>query len=139
MPKIKERLFCSFCDDEVEQKGQELSTASITYDEVEDAKKSAMKEYTDNLKALRGTMRTLSKAIRSKGEVRDVECVVRMDKPQIGSKQTVRLDTGEIVRTEPMTDEEKQQELFPEDELAELDKMFGKEAGKTEAEGDESK
>jgi hypothetical protein len=135
MPKITMSLFCSFTDLEAEEKGQQLSTASITYDEVEDAKKTAMKEFTDNLKMLRGTMRSLSKAIRAKGEYREVSGLVRFNHPTVGSKETVRLDTGEVIKTEPMSDAEKQADLFPEDELRELNKMY---EGYTERPADDS-
>lgn len=121
--KISEQLFCVFTQEEIETKGQELSTSMIAYDEVESAKKEATKEYTDQLKALRGTMRGLSRAIRKKGETRPVECIVHFHIPDIGRKRIVRIDTGELVREEAMTPEECQENLFGE--INELDRLFG--------------
>lgn len=95
----------------------------LEYDETEDLKKDATKQFSESLKALRGQMRSLSKKIRAKGEVRSVECVVRFHNPAIGEKTTIRTDTGEIVCIEPMSSDERQENLFGE--LKELENMFG--------------
>jgi hypothetical protein len=92
--KTTEALFCEFSDEELEQKGQELSTSMLKYDEVEQAKKAATAEFTDEMKGLRGTMRSLSQVIRKRGEVRPVDCKVIFHTPEIGTKRTVRMDTG---------------------------------------------
>lgn len=47
-------------------------------------------------------------------EFRATECVVMMDTPLPGLKSIVRIDNGDTVRNERMTDEEKQGVLFPE-------------------------
>ena len=57
-------------------------------------------------------MRAISKAIRKGGEQRPVPCAVRFHSPVVGSKQTVRLDTNEVVSQEEMTDEECQDNLW---------------------------
>ena len=93
-----------------------MSSASLEYDKVEDDKKSATKVFTDQMKSLRGDMRRLSKTIREKSEHRLVTCTVMYHVPEIGMKRIVRDDTGEIVRDEQMTGEERQANLFDDPE-----------------------
>jgi hypothetical protein len=121
--KTVEALFCEFTDAELEQKGQELSTTMLKYDEVEAAKKVATAEFTDEMKGLRGSMRGLSQAIRKRGEVRPVDCKVVFHVPEIGIKRTVRLDTGEVVREEAMSTDERQENLFGE--VSDLERLYG--------------
>lgn len=121
--RVSEQLFCEFTAAEIEAKGQELSTTMLAYDEVENAKKDATKEYTDQLKALRGTMRSLSRAIKQNGEMRPVECLVYFHIPEVGKKRVIRTDTGEAVRDEQMNPEERQENLFGE--IGELGRMYG--------------
>jgi hypothetical protein len=116
-------LVCELTDAELQDKGQKMSSVSLKYDEVEDRKKSANKEYSDELKALRGEVRTLSIAIRKKSEIRTVECAVRFHVPEPGMKRIIRMDTGKIVRDEQMSPDERQTNLF--EELNDLNKMFG--------------
>lgn len=123
MRKVVESLFCDFTAEELEQKGQELSSAMLHYDDVESKKKEATTTFGDELKSIRGQMRGLSNAIRKKGETRPVECVVNFNNPVIGLKRIVRADTGELVREEPMTSTERQQNLFGE--IDTLGRMWG--------------
>ena len=53
----------------------------------------------------------LGNKLRSGYEMRDVECEIHFDKPEQGQKQTIRLDTNEVVTTAVMTEEEKQRQL----------------------------
>jgi hypothetical protein len=120
--KITIALPCDFTGEELEQKGQDMSATMLEYDDVEERKKVSAKEFSEQMKELRGRMRSLSKQIRRKGEERAVECGVQMHNPTVGFKTIVRLDTGEIVKTEPMTDEERQDNLF--EETTQLERMF---------------
>jgi hypothetical protein len=124
MPRrISESLFCDFTTEEIEAKGQELSATMLAYDEVETAKKDATKEFTEQLKSLRGSIRGLSRAIKRKGEMGPVDCLVHFHVPTIGIKRIIRIDIGEIVREEPMTADERQENLFGE--INELNQMWG--------------
>jgi hypothetical protein len=124
MPKsITEELFCEFSQDEMDAKGQELSSTMLEYDNVESQKKDATKEFTDSLKELRGRMRSISKNIRRKGEARAVSCHVLFHVPAVGTKRIVRIDTGELVRDEPMSNDEMQENLFGE--INDLERLYG--------------
>jgi hypothetical protein len=120
--KLKLTLFCNFTGEEMDAKGEALSTAYIEYDRVEEQKKTASAEYGDQLKALRGEMRQLAGQIRKKGAERAVDCVTQFHTPEVGMKTTIRTDTGEIVKTEPMTNDERQENLF--EEVDALEQMY---------------
>jgi hypothetical protein len=114
MKEITVELLCEMTDDELRDRGAELSAASIEYDKIEDDKKSAMKEFKEELEELRQKRRRLSFNIRRKAEVRLVNCIVEFHSPVSGTKRITRFDTGEYVRDEPMTAEEHQNNLFEE-------------------------
>lgn len=58
-----------------------------------------------------GNMRRYSGLFHDGFEMRDVKCKVLWNQPSAGEKTTVRLDTGEQVAVEPMSAEERQEEL----------------------------
>lgn len=123
MKEIQQELECSLGESELNERGQRMSSAMLKYDEVEAAKKEAVKDFSEEMKALRGQMRELSRVIRRKSELRMVTCGVQFHVPEVGMKRMVRLDTGEIVRDEVMSVEERQNNLF--EEIQELNRMFG--------------
>ena len=73
-----------------------IADPSLVVEEKIDGTKSDIEELFDKLEA--------------KAEPRDVECQILIDEP-IGMKTTIRLDTGETVSIEPLTDAEKQRNL----------------------------
>ena len=109
-------LNCQFSDDELAAKAQELSQATIELRDTEEEKAEVSKSYSEHIKELRSRMSGLAKAYKARGETRLVDCIVRMNEPEPLQKTTIRTDTGEIAKVEPMTDEERQQELFEEKE-----------------------
>jgi hypothetical protein len=120
--KISLSLACVYTSEEMDEKRDRLSASILEYDKCEDEKAEVAKTYNENLKALRVEMRSLSRAINRKGEDRPVDCVVEFHNPEIGFKTTIRTDTGEIVRQEPMTDDERQENLFEETDA--LSRMY---------------
>jgi hypothetical protein len=71
-----------------------------------------MKEFKERLVGLNEQQRKLARVIRGRVELRMVQCAVLFHAPLEGVKRIVRMDTGEVVREEPMTDSEKQLNLF---------------------------
>ena len=124
MKQITETLTCELSEAELNEKGQLMSAAMLEYDETEDRKKAATKDFSESLQELRSRMRQLSKIIREKTEPRSVTCAVRYHNPEPGMKRIIREDTGEIVRDEQMTMEERQRNLF--DDVNELNRLYGK-------------
>jgi ribosomal protein L13E len=75
-------------------------------------KKEKYSEFTVQMKLTRGEMSLLAKEIKSKRETREVKCETHLDMPNAGMKQTIRLDTNEVVRTERMGQAELQANMF---------------------------
>lgn len=110
-------LRCEYTDVELAEKRDELSTVILGAVEVEKRKAGAAKEFKEMLDALYSRAGILAQQIKNRGENRETDCIVELHKPAEGMKTTIRLDTGEIVVTEPMTEEEKQEQLFPEEAI----------------------
>jgi hypothetical protein len=119
-------LWVDLSDSEINTKAQELSQLMVEFEEVEEEKRAAAKEYSDELKGLRAKMRTISKVIREKKELRPVDCEVRFHCPMVGTKQTARLDTNEVIEQEEMSPAERQENLFAEHQ--EWERLFGGDA-----------
>src|ERR1700728_1555731 len=115
MPKqIELKLLCDLDESELQLKTQEVAACLGEMDEVEDRRTKASKEFRRELNEINERMRRVAYQVRTKTESRMVACTVEFHQPQLGYKRTVRLDTGEIVREEPMTDEERDARLFGE-------------------------
>ena len=112
--EIEVDLLVDLTPEEVQEPAQQLSSTITEYDQCESAKRDAMKAYSEELQSLRGRMKALSKVIRDKAELRIVHCLVELDTPIPGHKRLVRLDTGEVVCEKLMTDDDRQQPMFPE-------------------------
>lgn len=123
MKELTLDLSCELTQDELNERAQKMSSAMLEYDTTEDKKKEAAKELAEQLSSLRDQMRLHSEAIRKKSEVRPVICYVRFHVPEMGMKRIVRKDTGEIVRDEVMSYDERQSNLF--DDIKEIEKMYG--------------
>jgi hypothetical protein len=108
-------LSCDLTEEEVQYRAQQLGAAVVEQDEVTTHKRDANKGFNEELEEIAQRMRLLSRAIRNKSERRLVRCAVTFHTPTQGAKRVVRLDTGELVREEPMTLDECQQHLFEAD------------------------
>lgn len=117
--QIELKLLCDLDVDEVRLKTQEMAACLGEIDEVESRKSDANKAFRRELQSIDQRMRLLGHQIRTKTESRMVTCAVEFHQPQLGYKRTVRLDVGEIVREEPMTDEERDARLFGDVVVAE--------------------
>jgi len=100
--KIEIELACSLSDDEVRSRGDYLVELIARMDE---------------------TQRKVASAIRTRCEIRMVRCWVTYHEPCEGMKRVVRMDTGDVVSEEPMTDAEKQLNLFAS--IEDLEKLAG--------------
>lgn len=117
-------LWKDFTMEELQEKGQDLSTAVIEFSDIEVQKKNKSEEFKTKLDGIEGRIYRLSTEIRAKGRDIDTPCVVRYHVPRTAFKQIVRKDTGELVREEQMTPHECQENLFESKQLDELDRMY---------------
>ena len=107
-------LMVDLSAEEVAMYGRQLAGVAEAYDEVEERKADVAKDFKEQLQNLRGEIRRLARLVRTKKEKRTVTCGVAMHTPTVGTKTIVRVDTGEIVREEAMSEAEMQERLFEE-------------------------
>jgi hypothetical protein len=106
-------LECRLTEDEVREAGKQLAEA-LNQKEAAESKRAAfltqIKSYVAVLESM--VLKNQSLVLQEK-EVRNVECEVRyFFSRNGGEKEWCRLDTGEIVKVEPVTDEERQRSLI---------------------------
>lgn len=77
---------------------------------LEEEKKSVDADFKGKIKARAEVSRKLTEIISNRTEDREVECEVKKDFER-GTVTTVRMDTGEVVETRPITADERQEEL----------------------------
>lgn len=95
-----------FTEEELATMRDELARLVLGESEVRLRKKAAMDAFKEELEELISSRRDIAHRIRRKSEDREIDCRVEFHSPTIGMKRLIRLDTGELLREEQMTDEE---------------------------------
>ena len=103
-----ELLRCDFTPDEWAENARQLATATRLRSELEQEKKEIDSQYKAKIEEQIGRASKVAALLGAGYEMRNVPCEVILDKPEPGQATIVRQDTGEIVRTRPMTDMERQ-------------------------------
>lgn len=101
---IKKALICELTDKERREYGISLATTLGDMEQVEAQKKAEMDNFKNRLAGMQAKIDELSGKVRNGKEWRDVTCCVVYGQPDKEHKQTVRLDTMEVVQTELMTE-----------------------------------
>jgi len=108
---IKDFLKCILTEREMRESGIALARANSAIVELENKKK----KFNDQIKAetsvVEADISKLSMVLQNGYEYRDVECEVDRDY-EVKKIFTTRLDTGEIIKSRDMTQEELQVQLF---------------------------
>jgi len=115
---IKSTLMCDLTDKERREYGISLATTLGDMGEIETQKKREMDHFKDRIAGLQAKADELSRKVRDGKEWRDVDCNVILGAPDKEHKQTIRLDTYEVIRTERMTEADLQRVLPLEDDLS---------------------
>lgn len=105
-----EKLGCELTREEQLQKGTEMALLLQRLEETESEAKSVADGYKRDIKKLERTIGDRAEEVRTGIEHRLVECTER-GRFREGLVDVIRTDTGEVVRTRPMTEAEKQQPL----------------------------
>lgn len=105
---IKQTLICDLTDKERQDYGLPLATALGDREDIETEKKKHADHFKDRIAGLQAKADELSRKVRDGKEWRDVDCRVFYGQPDKQHKQTIRLDTGEVVKTDRMTDSDLQ-------------------------------
>ena len=103
-----ELLRCDFTSDEWTENARQLATATRLRSELEQEKKEIDSQYKAKIEEQIVRASKLAALLGAGYEMRNVPCEVILDKPEPGQATVVRTDTGEIVRTRPMTEMERQ-------------------------------
>lgn len=109
-------LACELTDHQVQERGTQLAhTQQLAEQHAVEAKevRSKLKDREDELSAL---LSGLARVVRERKEQRPVEVEVRPGRVP-GMVEEVRLDTGDVIGTRRMTDDERQGDLLSVPEL----------------------
>jgi hypothetical protein len=106
--EFERQLPCHFTPDQIRDKSDLLAEKIDEKGKIEEEKKSVMTGYKQRLELADAEIGLLAHHIRQKFEYQMVRCVAIMDEPTFGKKTIRRLDTGETVGVETMTNDDRQ-------------------------------
>ncbi len=101
-----------FSQDELLNMADQITESVQHLSELKRAKADNDKAHKEIVEQEVGTINKLSGMYRRGYEFSDTECNVLYNSPEEGQKTWVRIDTGEVIGSDQMTDDEKQ-ETFP--------------------------
>lgn len=110
---FKENLKTRLSESELKEYAKTLSEKYLEHGQLEADKKGVVAEYKAKTDTLEGQLSLLSQKVSTQHEWRDVECHWDYDW-KTDKKRLVREDTGEIVREDKITQQDRQK-LFPPD------------------------
>ena len=109
--EVTEYLPCILSDNELIVRSKELAKANEDLSTVEDRKKDMMADFTAQQKKIEANINVLSRTVSQGKEYRNVKCKLVLDYT-IGKKELIRLDTFEIIRTEQLSQSDRQSEIM---------------------------
>ena len=108
---FKENLKTQLTESELKEYAKTLSEKYIEHNQLEADKKGVVAEYKAKTDTLEGQLSLLSQKVSTQQEWRDVECHWDYNW-KIDAKRLIREDTGEIVRRDKISQQDRQK-LFP--------------------------
>lgn len=125
MTNETEHLPCPLTDEEWSERSEHCARLIAERDTYAEEAKREAKAVKEELAGMDAQIRGLSREIRDRRTWRDVQVRVEPDY-EAGVMETTRCDTGEVIRTRPLTLDEKQQKLPTMDVISEPDPDLGK-------------
>ena len=110
----KEYLKCNLTNAELLEYGNSLARLNTKANELKDQAKSVASDFKAKIDAAGSEAGVFARAIQNGFEYRNVECEIDRDY-EVRKVFTTRLDTGEIIKTRDMTQEELQGHLFKDE------------------------
>ena len=110
-----ETLRCDLSEAEVRDRADQAARAFGEAAESEVELTAIGTEMRGQIKRLRAQVGELLRAVREAAEYRPVDCVERRNEGE-ANVEVVRVDTGEIVRSRPFTQDERQLGLLPQED-----------------------
>lgn len=106
-------LECVLTEEELKNKGHDLAHANTNLVGIKSKLKMIQADFKAKITSEESKIESLSIEI-SRGTVyKDIECEINYNSPAVGEKTVIRLDTNEIVRTDIMSDWEKENLFIP--------------------------
>jgi hypothetical protein len=105
-----------FTDAEKIQLGSKIAELTQHKARTEEEKKVAMGEWSNKVKSIQSEISNVSGKISAGFEMRDTECEVVLDW-KAGKKTYTRKSDGKVIETRSITDPERQQKLFEEEQV----------------------
>lgn len=112
---IKENLPCKLTDEERLSRADDLANAVQVVDQVKQEKKSLMRQVDSRLNAAESKREELADVVASGREYREVIVHQVFDYNE-GKVTEMRVDTGEVIASRDLTDEERQASLLEEND-----------------------
>jgi hypothetical protein len=109
--RVFEEVRYEFTAAELKDLGGKLAHAAQGVFDLQREKATTTANFGAQIKAANDAVAELSDKINFGYELRQAECIVRLESPRPGQKEFVRVDTGEVVRVAPMTAGDLQQRL----------------------------
>lgn len=103
---FEETLKCALTPSEVKERASRLAIIQREIEEEEDEKKATASNFANELKRLGLIRQSLARQVRDEATFRQVECIERINEQS--EVERVRTDTGEIIKTRPATNDERQ-------------------------------
>ncbi len=117
--KARETCRHTLTTDQLLEAGRQLAETQNEVGQLEDDFKSVRDDWKARISAAEARVTTLSGRISRGYDMKDTECTVYMDTPDVGLKTCLRDDTGERVWVRDMTESDKQLVLQLDEENAE--------------------
>jgi hypothetical protein len=93
----------------------QLAQAVGRLNETEADKAEEISQFNADIKAHRASIDKLAQQINLGYEMREVKCPVKYNQPKVGQKSIVHPETGTVLATEAMKEEERQENLFDDE------------------------
>lgn len=107
-----ESLSCTLTPDEIRERGERAATIQHERDVLESRRQASNKALKLEIDDADMDIRRLLGEVRTRCTDRLVEVIDRRNDDEL-TIETVRIDTGEVARSRPMTANERQVKLFP--------------------------
>jgi hypothetical protein len=107
--RLYEAIEHKLSDDELIKLGEQLAELNQLHIELVADKKAKLADFTARRQELEQQIAILSGKIQNGIDTEQVEVIVLMDTPRAGQKSFLRMDNNQVLRTEDMTPQERQQ------------------------------
>lgn len=100
-----------FTQEERLKMGDDLAQAHNRVEEIDEEEASMKAQIKQSRSGVEATIGMLSRNLANGFVMRNIECRICYDDPHIGEVSSYRIDTRELVKTRPMSEQERQLDL----------------------------